>query len=151
GRPPFKAPSVEETLELVRTADPVPPSRLRPRLPADLETICLTCLRKEPAGRYSSASALADDLERFRTGEASLARRPGIIGRGLQWAHRTRAEARLVGALAVVVIAAIIGLSALWVRAERHRGLAEERRHEAESNLAEANRQRVEAVRNLLK
>ena len=151
GRPPFKAESLEETLELVRTADPVPPSRLRPRLPVDLETICLTCLRKEPSGRYPSAAALADDLERFRTGRAILARRPGIIERGLQWSRRNRAEARLVGALVAVVVAAMVGLSALWARAERHRGLADQRRHEAESNLAEANRQRVEAVRNLLK
>jgi serine/threonine-protein kinase len=151
GRPPFKAESIEETLELVRTADPVPPSRLRPRLPADLETICLTCLRKEPGGRYPSAAALADDLERFRTGGAILARRPGIIERGLQWSRRNPAEARLVGALVVVVLAAILGLFALWARAERHRGLADQRRHEAEINLAEANRQRVEATRNLLK
>jgi tetratricopeptide (TPR) repeat protein len=151
GRPPFKAESLEETLELVRTADPVPPSRLRPRLPADLETICLTCLRKEPSGRYPSAAALADDLERFRTGRSILARRPGIVERGLQWSRRNRAEARLVGALAVVVVAAMVGLFALWARAERHRALADQRRHEAESNLAEADRQRVGAVRNLLK
>jgi serine/threonine-protein kinase len=151
GRPPFKAESVEETLELVRTADPVPPSRLRPRLPADLETICLTCLRKEPSGRYPSAAALVDDLERFRTGAAILARRPGIIERGVQWSRRNPAEARLVGALVVVVVAAMVGLSALWAHAERHRGLAERRRQEAEKHLSEANRQRVEAVRNLLK
>jgi serine/threonine-protein kinase len=150
GRPPFKAESLEETLDLVRTADPVPPSRLRPSLPADLETICLTCLRKEPSARYASAAALAEDLERFRTGRAIRARRPGLIERGIQWLRRNPSEARLVQALAVVVVVALIGLSALWVRAERLRGLAERRRYDAERHLAEANRQRVEAVRNLL-
>jgi eukaryotic-like serine/threonine-protein kinase len=151
GRPPFQAESLEETLDLVRTADPVPPSRLRPRLPADLETICLTCLRKEPSDRYPSAAALANDLERFRSGRAILARRAGLIERGLHWSRRNRPEARLVGVLVVVVVTAMVGLSTLWARAERHRVLADQRRREAEIHLAEANRQRVEAVRNLLK
>src|SRR5262249_19306971 len=138
GRPPFKAESVEETLELVRTADALPPSRLRPRLPAHLEAICLTGLRKGPSRRYPPRAPLADDRERFRTGRAILARRRGIIERGLGWSRRNPAEARLVRALVVVVVVAMVGLSALWARAERHRGLADRRRHEAESHLAEA-------------
>ena len=55
GRPPFKAEQPMETLRQVLTDEPVPPSRLRPRLPRDLETICLKCLRKEPARRYATA------------------------------------------------------------------------------------------------
>src|SRR5207244_3584160 len=65
GRPPFKAAAVMDTLELVRNQDPVPPRRLQPKLPGDLETVCLKCLLKEPARRYASAQELADDLGRF--------------------------------------------------------------------------------------
>jgi serine/threonine protein kinase len=74
GRPPFRAASILDTLEQVRTQEPVPPSRLQLRLPRDLQTICLKCLTKEPARRYESAAALADDLERFLAGKPIVAR-----------------------------------------------------------------------------
>jgi eukaryotic-like serine/threonine-protein kinase len=69
GRPPFVTDSWQQTLEQVRRDEPVPPSRLRPDLPPELETICLQCLEKEPARRYGSASDLADDLGRFLDGK----------------------------------------------------------------------------------
>ena len=65
GRPPFQAASVIETLDLVRTREPAPPKTLVPGLPRDLETIALTCLRKDPRRRYASAELLADDLQRW--------------------------------------------------------------------------------------
>jgi len=65
GRPPFSAESRNETLRQVLDDDPVPPIRLRPELPRDLETVCLKCLEKDPARRYAGARELADELDRF--------------------------------------------------------------------------------------
>jgi serine/threonine protein kinase len=73
GRPPFAGSSVVDTLGMVRTREPVPPGQLA-RVPRDLETICLKCLQKDPARRYESAAALADDLDRYREGKPILAR-----------------------------------------------------------------------------
>src|SRR5207244_1548788 len=63
GRPPFRAATSLETMVQVLSDEPVPPRLLQPKTPRDLETICLKCLRKEPAKRYVTAQALADDLQ----------------------------------------------------------------------------------------
>ncbi|HEX5272641.1 MAG TPA: protein kinase, partial [Gemmataceae bacterium] len=68
GRPPPVGVSLAAVLEQVRSRDPVPPRRLQPAVPRDLNTICLKCLRKDPRKRYASAAALADDLDRFLAG-----------------------------------------------------------------------------------
>ena len=65
GRPPFRAATIPETLRQVREEAPVPPCRLQPSLPRDVETITLKCLQKRPADRYATAAALAEDLRRF--------------------------------------------------------------------------------------
>src|SRR5262249_24392487 len=69
GRPPFEGESLMATLDQVRFQEPVPPTQARPQVPADLETICLRCLQKEPARRYPSAAALAEDLQHFLEGQ----------------------------------------------------------------------------------
>src|SRR5262249_39980044 len=77
GRVPFKGADAIETILQVLDHDPVPPSRLQPKVPRDLETICLKCLAREPSRRYATAAALADDLSRFLDGLPIAARSIG--------------------------------------------------------------------------
>jgi hypothetical protein len=90
GRPPFREGSHVDTLVKVVSEDPVPPRQLRPKLPRDLETICQTCLRKEPGKRYATAGGLADDLDRFAAGLPIAARPRTVRERVGGWARRRR-------------------------------------------------------------
>jgi serine/threonine-protein kinase len=101
GRPAFRGPSPLETLLLVVGEEPVPPRSSQPRIPRDLEAICLRCLAKQPAERYASAAALAEDLSRFRRGEPVQARPLGPWGRLLRWAQKRPALAATLAALLV--------------------------------------------------
>jgi WD40 repeat protein len=106
GRPPFKAATALETLEQVRRQEPVPPRRLEPQVPRDLETICLKCLEKDPRRRYAGAAALADDLAAFLDGRPIRARPAGAWEHAVKWARRRPAVAAL---LAAVVGTAVVG------------------------------------------
>jgi serine/threonine protein kinase len=110
GRPPFKGETALETLLLVREQEPVPPQRLQPKVPRDLETICLKCLEKDPSRRYARAAELAEDLRRFQAGEAIRARPIGVWSRTGKWARRRPALAALVtvSGLAAVTLAAVV-------------------------------------------
>lgn len=81
GRPPFRAESWAQTLDLVLRQEPSLPTRLRPDVPLDLETICLKCLEKQPDRRYATALALADDLAGVLKGEAIAAVAPSATER----------------------------------------------------------------------
>jgi WD40 repeat protein/tRNA A-37 threonylcarbamoyl transferase component Bud32 len=107
GRPPFRAASALETLRQVVTDEPVPPTRLQPGTPKDLDTICLKCLQKEPAKRYAGALALAEDLRRFQAGEPVLARPAGITERVSKWVRRRPLVAGLLAAVFLVTVAGI--------------------------------------------
>ena len=98
GRPPFRGATTLDTLELVRFQEPVPPSRLQPKISRDLETICLKCLQKEPEGRYHTAGELAEDLRRFIAGEPIRARPIGRVERLRRWCARNPGTALLVSA-----------------------------------------------------
>jgi tetratricopeptide (TPR) repeat protein/tRNA A-37 threonylcarbamoyl transferase component Bud32 len=111
GVPPFRGLSIAETLLRVQACDPVPPTRLQPGIPRDLETICLKCLEKEPRRRYPSAGALAEDLGRFRAGQPIRARPVGALERGWKWARRRPAVATL---LAVSLAAGLVLLVGGW-------------------------------------
>ncbi len=113
GRPPFQGASLIETIELVRTEEPVPPTRLQPKIPVDLETICLKCLQKDPAKRYQGAGALAEDLERFLEDRPILARPVGTVERLARWCRRNPKLARLTATVAgLLVLVAAVSTSA---------------------------------------
>src|SRR5581483_8500232 len=102
GRPPFWAETAVATFWQVKTIDPLPPTRLRPQVPRDLETICLKCLHKDPRRRYATAAELADDLARFLDGRPIQARPTGRCEQAVKWARRRPALAGSFAALAVV-------------------------------------------------
>jgi WD40 repeat protein len=132
GRPPFKALTVMDTVLQVLHDDPVPPSRLQPRVPRDLETICLKCLSKEPHRRYPSAAEMAEDLQRWQAGEPIQARPAGLIERGLKWARRRPAAAAAL-AVALLALTVVIGGGVVY-------------NQELQSALTEARDQRAAAT-----
>jgi tetratricopeptide (TPR) repeat protein len=144
GRPPFAAATVDATLGLVRQDEPVPPRRLQPTVPRDLETICLKCLRKEPGRRYATAQDLADDLRRFRTGEPIHARPVGMGEHVVGWCRRRPAVAGLLAALILVFLAGSAGVLWQWQSARCHAAEAEQNatafRHERDTARQEKER-----------
>jgi eukaryotic-like serine/threonine-protein kinase len=110
GRPPFQAATVLETLEQVRSQEPVQPARLQPRLPRDLQTITLKSLEKGPSRRYPSARDLADDLGRFLRGEPIQARPASVRERLSKWVRRRPALASLVAVSALSLATFVIGV-----------------------------------------
>lgn len=126
GRAPFVAATATQTLRLVLETEAVPPRQLSPSLPRDLETICLKCLQKAPAQRYSSAAALADDLNRFMEGRPVLARPISALAHAVRWCRLHPAPAVLSAALlaSLVCVAVISNIEAH--RTKRARALAQE-------------------------
>lgn len=108
GRPPFKQDNPLDTLVEVLEGEPTLPTRLNRRLPRELELIAMRCLEKDPAKRYPSARALADDLDRFLTGEPIEARPSSLGQRLVRWARREPAlVSRLIGLLLAAAIVQI--------------------------------------------
>ena len=154
GRSPFVGVSLVEVLAQVAFEEPVPPGRLRPGLPRDLEMLCLKCLQKAPARRYASAQELADDLRRFLDGKSVLARPVSAAERTLKWTRRRPAAAAvIVGG----VLTAVIGFSvitALWQNArlalageQEARRQADNEQQRAVQSEAEARQANIEAER----
>jgi serine/threonine protein kinase/Tfp pilus assembly protein PilF len=135
GRPPFQGDSTLEILRQVETAEPVPLGRLRPKLPRDLETICLKCLEKESKRRYSAADALTADLRHFLAGEPVQARPVSRAEKMWRWCHRKPAIAALLTALALVFLAGSSGVLWQWQRATRERDTARLEKKRAERHL----------------
>src|SRR6266516_3486167 len=106
GQPPFAGGTTYETIKLLLDTEPRQPRVVNPKIDRDLSTICLKCLEKDPKRRYSSALALAEDLERWLKHEPILARHTGIIGRSRKWVRRNQSSAMLEACLVALAAAA---------------------------------------------
>ena len=119
GAPPFEGPTSAVIYEVLESE----PKPLRPLgIPADVETIVLKCLEKDPEQRYSSAKALAEDLQRFVDGDPILARPVGLAGRLLRRARKHRAvTTTALAALLIVACALAWGGWTRWQASARER------------------------------
>jgi serine/threonine protein kinase len=135
GRPPFRAATTFDTLMLACTVEPVPPRRFRPNVPADLDTICLKCLEKDPRRRYESAAALAEDLHRFLAGERVHARPSPLPVKAWKWAKRRPTLTTLLAVLGAASVS-FLGL-VLWYNAQLRAAVLQARREVEQQCLAE--------------
>lgn len=153
GRPPFLGASLPETLDQVQNAEPAPPSRLVPRLPRDIQTICLKCLQKSPGRRYTTAQDLADDLNNFLEGLPVKARPTHGVERMVRAIARKPKEAALVAtAVGLVVLAVVFGLVMWKVHEDRERDelqAAHEKEVGAAKDKALAEKQKQEEAEKL--
>src|SRR5262249_30196175 len=133
GRPPFKGASFRDTIEQVCTHEPIPPRQLQPKVPGDLETVCLKGLRKDPRQRYGTAQELADDLQRWLGGRPILARPVPGWERAWKWARRRPA---LAGLAAAVLVALLAGTTSAVLY-----GLYEHQKAQAREREAEGSRE----------
>jgi len=133
GAKPFEGDSNVAILLNLLEDDPKPLRKRAPHLPHDLETVVMACLEKDPERRYSSARALADDLDRWLAGEPVSARRLGLFGRFARVVRRNRTVAALLAAFIVIGIA---GATKYTVDLSRQRQRAERAREDAETLVA---------------
>jgi serine/threonine protein kinase len=144
-RPIFTASDRQELLRQVLCEDPIPPRRLRPAVPRDLETIILKALAKAPEERYATAQELADDLRRFLDDRPVLARRPTPLERAAKWARRQRRL--LIGAVALLLVAVVgLTISMVLINGAYQRELDARQREGQARQRAEDNVRRVRHV-----
>jgi tRNA A-37 threonylcarbamoyl transferase component Bud32 len=140
GRPPFRAETAAETVLQVIHSEPVPPRQLNPSVPRDLETVCLKCLHKEPHRRYSSAAALAEDLQRYLLGQAVAARPVGRLERAWKWIRRNKWIATLSAAAVLTLLAGTVVSLLFALEARRQAVAATENAQRARENEEELRR-----------
>jgi WD40 repeat protein/serine/threonine protein kinase len=138
GRPPFQAATPIDTVLQVINEEPISPRRLNASIPLDLESICLKCLAKEPAKRYASAAALAEDLRRYLNGEPIVARPVTPFERATKWARRRPAIAALGFATTAATILGVAGIVWQWRKAEANLAEADSQRSIAQQKSREA-------------
>jgi serine/threonine protein kinase len=150
-QPPFKGATPLDTLLQVRECAPASLRTLNGQVDRDLETICLKCLEKEPQNRYSSAEALAEDLERWLAGKPIQARPTGQTERLVRWSRRNPLVACLSAVVLLVTLGGFSGVLWQWQvalaneqKASGHAAQAQEKQREAQQERDEAQRQRDE-------
>jgi WD40 repeat protein/serine/threonine protein kinase len=131
-RPPFRESDQVKLIEQVLNENPVPPRKLDRRIPRDLETIVLKAMAKWSGNRYTTAERMAEDLRRFLADRPVLARRTTTAEHAWRWCLRNPLAASLVASLAVVLVGGFVGMSVLWLRAERHADHARDQQAKAE-------------------
>jgi WD40 repeat protein len=136
-RPPFVGETMETTLAQVLEREPVSPRLLNASVPRDLETICLKCLEKEPARRYASAQAVADELGRFLRKEPILARPVSRPEKVWRWCRRKPALATALGAVVLVAAVGFAGIVTQLRRAKASELFARQNAYAADMNLAQ--------------
>jgi WD40 repeat protein len=138
GRPPFRADTAMDTLLWVMEKEPERPRGINASVDRDLETICLKCLEKDPARRYGSALALAEELERWVAGEPISARPVGRAERMWRWCRRNPALATVTGAAVTLLVAvAVVSAVAAW-RLQLAQGETQAQLERADQKAAEA-------------
>jgi WD40 repeat protein/Flp pilus assembly protein TadD len=135
GHPPFQGANPLDIVFQVVADDPVKPTSLQPKVPRDLETICLTCLHKEPRKRYSSAEALAQDLMRFLDGQPIKARPARWWERTYKWTRRHPAGAALIGVIILATLVLFAGGIITNARLQRALNVAQDKAEESRQNL----------------
>jgi len=156
GRPPFMSPKHMDTIMQVLRNEPVPPTRLQPRVPKDLETICLKVLQKEVHKRYPDCLEMAEDLRRFSAGEPIQARPVSTPERVWRWCKRNPRVAALSASLLALLMAVAIGSTAAAITIAQERNAKELQRQAAEQariaaetaqQLAEQRKEEAESAR----
>ena len=137
GRPPFVAETLTATLHQVVNAEPIPPRTLNPGVPRDLETICLKCMEKEPARRYHSAQALAEEIERFLRDEPIQARPTSRAEKAWRWCRRKPALAGWTAVCLLLLVGGASGVLWQWRRAVDGERVARQNLYAADMNLAQ--------------
>ena len=151
GRAPYRSDNVLETLHSVMHGTLTRPTNFDRTIHRDLETICLRCLERDPARRYPSAEALADDLRRFGSGQPILARPVGPINRLWRWAKRQPAIAALTLSLFASLVLGLVLVAWQWRRAEQHLDLLKKEAINTDREAKEAAKQKLIADANFAK
>ena len=137
GRPPFVGEAAEVILRQVLDVNPVPPQKLNPSIPTDLNTICLKCLEKTSVHRYGSSKDLADDLGRFLSDEPVKARPVGPHERVWRWCRKRPAVAVMAASLlGLVAASATLGIITLRTKKAEAQAKAKSASFEAEAESA---------------
>ena len=137
-RRPFEAPTREALYRQILAMPPIPPSRLRPGIGRDLDVVVLTAMDKDPARRYQTAKAFADDLRRVLDFKPIAARPLGPMPRLGRWAKRNPAMAASLSVLFLLLSVGLVVVTGLWRRSEDALGLARQESRRADLKSEEA-------------